>query len=551
VPAGFFVIPIAYGSEFEAEDASETLPAVGGDLDGPARRSARDPAKVQEARQERSSQRPREMVDPPSLSYHRPRRGPGPANVSSLLFPAPGETVIARTENGRLAAFPPDPIAAVTFPNPYPFYAHLVAEAPLYRDDALGLWVASSAAAVTAALTRDDLCRVRPAAEPVPRALQGSPAGEVFGRLVRMTDGRDRCPLKQAVSAALASVAGPAAARESHRQAQALAVEIGPGANPGAVSSFAFDLPAYVVLSLLGVPAELLAEAAEWAGAFAQCLAPAASPGQIEEGKMAAGQLLFLLRSLLGASEADQGLLATLSREARRFGRDDPDTVVANAVGFLFQAYEATAGLIGNSLLAIATQPGIREQAGAGGLLSVVQEVQRFDPSIQNTRRFLAGPGRIAGREMQEGDVILVVVAAANRDPAANPHPDRFDPARKDRRTFTFGAGPHACPGEALATTIAAVGVEQLLRSGVDPERLAETVTYRRSANIRIPLFGKEELREQLVHRGVGTAGLHSDLLRIGEPELPEQLDGRRIGRRHQRDDLGELQRALAEVHDG
>lgn len=396
-------------------------------------------------------------------------------------------------DNDTLAAFPPDPIAAVTFPNPYPFYAHLVAEAPLYRDEALGLWIASSAAAVTAALTRDDLCRVRPAAEPVPRALQGSPAGEIFARLVRQTDGQDRCPLKQAVSATLASVAGSTAAQESHRQAKALAADIEPGANPGAVSSFAFDLPAYVVLSLLGVPADLLAEAARWAGAFAGCLAPAASPGQIDEGKAAAGQLLFLLRSLLGAPEADHSLLAILSREARRFGREDPDVVVANAAGFLFQAYEATAGLIGNSLLALATQPGIRERAG-GGLLRVVQEIQRFDPPIQNTRRFLAGPGTIAGREMQEGDVLLVVVAAANRDPVVNPHPDRFDLTRKNRRTFTFGAGPHACPGEALATTIAATGVEQLLRSGVDLERLAETVTYRRSANLRIPLFGKEEL---------------------------------------------------------
>src|SRR6476659_8952542 len=132
--------------------------------------------------------------------------------------------------------FPPDPIAAVTHPDPYPYYAHLVAEAPLYRDEALGLWVASSAAAVTGALSDDGLCRVRPVAEPVPRALVGSPAGEIFGRLVRMTDGQDRCPLKSAVSAALASVDGPAAAEESGRLARALAAQIGPDAPAGAIS---------------------------------------------------------------------------------------------------------------------------------------------------------------------------------------------------------------------------------------------------------------------------------------------------------------------------
>ncbi len=90
---------------------------------------------------------------------------------------------------------------------------------------------------------------------------------------------------------------------------------------------------------------------------------------------------------------------------------------------------------------------------------------------------------------MAAGDAILVVLAAANRDPAANREPDRFDPARPDRRIFTFGAAAHACPGEALAAAIAEAGVEELLRSGVDLERLAAGVTYRASANLRVPLF--------------------------------------------------------------
>jgi cytochrome P450 len=91
---------------------------------------------------------------------------------------------------------------------------------------------------------------------------------------------------------------------------------------------------------------------------------------------------------------------------------------------------------------------------------------------------------------MKEGDGILVVLAAANRDPSANANPDRFDIFRHDRRVFTFGVGAHACPGEALATTIAVAGVAQLMGAGVDPEQFASTVTYRPSANVRVPLLG-------------------------------------------------------------
>jgi cytochrome P450 len=101
----------------------------------------------------------------------------------------------------------------------------------------------------------------------------------------------------------------------------------------------------------------------------------------------------------------------------------------------------------------------------------------------------LAGvDGVVAGQSMREGDAILVVLAAANRDPAANPHPDRFDPDRAAPRSFTFGLGPHACVGEALAVAIARAGVARLLTAGVDVQGL--DVTYRPSPNTRVPLSG-------------------------------------------------------------
>ena len=387
-----------------------------------------------------------------------------------------------RDVTGTPESSPSDPVALATHADPYPFYARLVAEAPLDYDEGLGLWVAASAEAVTAVLTHE-LCRVRPSAEPVPRALLGSPAGEVFGRMVRMTDGPARCPLKRAISVALEPILDEAVG-EGRRRARDLAAELAPAEDPAAVSRFAFDLPARCVASLLGASPDRLTEAARWTAGFVPCFSPLASPEQIEQGKEAAGRLLDLLRPL--ASDAATGLLAALAREARRFGRDDPEAVVANAVGFLFQSYEATAGLIGNTLLALAAHPELREV----GLPAVVREVSRHDPPIQSTRRFLAGPATICGRELPEGATVLVLLAAANRDPAANPDPDRFDPARSAARSFTFGAGPHACPGEALAVAIATAGVEALLLAGVDPARLAESYAYRPSVNARIPIFG-------------------------------------------------------------
>src|SRR5262245_36832636 len=198
-----------------------------------------------------------------------------------------------------------------------------------------------------------------------------------------------------------------------------------------------------------------------------------------------------MFRDLLGSEE---GLLSALAREAKRIGREETDAIVTNGIGFLSQAYEAAAGLIGNTLLAMASRPEIRDQVDAdpGLLHPVIQEVLRYDSPVQNTRRFLDEEGIVAGEKMKTGDAILVILAAANRDPSANPNPDRFDIFRKERRIFTFGVGAHACPGEALATMIAKDGVERLIASGVAFEQLAETISYRASANTRIPIFEEE-----------------------------------------------------------
>src|SRR5262249_1106384 len=275
--------------------------------------------------------------------------------------------------------FPQDPIKAVTHPDPYPYYANMVTHKPLYFDNGLGLWVASSARIVTAVLT-SELCRVRPATEPIPKALLGSPAADIFRRLVRMNDGEGHCPFKQAVSATLASTDGVRVAQQSGKSAQFLLDESGSMPASEHLSRFAFHLPVYVMGSLLGIPQDRLRQTALWMSDFVRCLTPASSPEQIELGKTAAGHLLKMFRGLL-AIEGEDGLLNTLAREAIRIGREDVDAIVANGIGFLSQAYEATAGLIGNTLLALARRPEVCNLVIAEPdlLRPVIQEVLRYD----------------------------------------------------------------------------------------------------------------------------------------------------------------------------
>lgn len=379
--------------------------------------------------------------------------------------------------------YPNDPIAAATHPDPYPYYAALATQMPLSHDRTLDMWIAAGAEAVTAVLGSTH-CRVRPPTEPIPAHLLGSPVAEVFPHLVRMSDGTTHHARKRAVSATLAQMDRGHIAAQSDRWAQSLGDRDALALAPRGVMDFAFRLPVCVVASLLGIPDAAAPGVALSVGDFVACLAPSSSAGQRERGAAATRHLLAIFRTLIAAHrETDTHTTLTALTDEDEIGR------IAHRIGLLMQTYEATAGLIGNTLVALATDPALREQAATDPrtLRHVVAEVLRHDPPIQNTRRFLAEDGTVAGAQMRAGDCILVVLAAANRDPSVNPHPERFDATRTQRRTFTFGSGAHACPGDAIAATITEIGVARLIAAGLAPERLTETVTYRASVNARIP----------------------------------------------------------------
>jgi cytochrome P450 len=384
---------------------------------------------------------------------------------------------------------PDNILAASAHRNPYPFYAALVAGPALVFDAPRKLWIASSAASVKEVLGHP-ACRVRPVAEPVPAAILGSAAGEVFSHLVRMNEGLKHDAPKLALQRFLASVD----LQRVQARTQELALQAaGEGVLRGAaLSRWAFDVPVMAVADLLGFGKAELPQVARWMGDFVACLSPISTPAQLAAAGDAASALLERFSALVKASTVRPGsALACLQREAAQAGWQDARALLCNAVGLLSQTYEATAGLVGNSIVALATQPGLLEAVGRepGQLLQMVNEVSRYDPSIHNTRRFVAEATEVMGVALQAGEVVLLVLAAAGRDPACNSLPDEFLLERPDREALGFGHGAHQCPGQSLACAVAAAAVASLLVSGRLKDAASFTWQYRPSMNARIPHF--------------------------------------------------------------
>lgn len=393
---------------------------------------------------------------------------------------------------------PINAITAATHAAPYPYYADLVSGPPLIFDEQLQLWVAARAAVVAEILGHPD-CRVRPAGESVPKALTGSSAGDIFGNLVRMNDGVKHTQPKLALRRALAGI-DQERIQASANQAIDLLNSACNLHDEGALNAWTHSLPIFTVAILLGFDEAALPKLDEWIAAFVARLSPKSTATHIVDDACAAQALLESFKAL--ASKAigkERTLLALVQREAHVVGWNASDAIVANLIGLLSQTYDATAGLVGNSIVALLTQPGL-DEAMCGKpacIAALVREVSRFDPPVQNTRRFVAQPLSIAGTNLAAGDTILLVLAAANRDPEANVRPNEFWLDRVERRIFTFGHGVHACPGQALAFSIATAAIGALVeqnRSAIS--RRAISWTYRPSVNGRIPLFARPPGKE-------------------------------------------------------
>ncbi len=360
-----------------------------------------------------------------------------------------------------------DPIIAATHADPYPYYAELRAAGGLTFHHGLKLWIASSARAVCAVLAHAD-CRVRPVQEPVPKAIADGMAGKVFGQLMRMNDGEaQRCP-RSAIEPTLGLI--------NDEDVRALVAARLVTNDADGLYKAMFRGPVCVVAALLGFTPAQARAISELTADFTACLSPLSNDLQLAAAHRAAEQLYGYFIELLAEPNP---FLADIQQ---RFSGEE-DVLIANLIGLCSQTFEATAGLIGNALVALQRQPELRDVP----VDSLLAEVQRLDPSVQNTRRFVANTCEIDGVRLEAGDVILVLLASANRDPALNENPDRFLPDRPNRRSFTFGSGRHQCPGQRLAMTIASATVGEILTHDIDLKRFAWH--YRPSLNGRIPLF--------------------------------------------------------------
>jgi len=379
--------------------------------------------------------------------------------------------------------------------DPYPAYRRLGAEPRLPRLRLLGGYVATRYRDVERVL-RDPAFSTDRESVPLMRRFRraAGDAPELLDFLdhnLLMIDGARHRRLRGLVSKAFT----PRRVERLRQRVEALVDELLDRAAPRGeielVGELARPLPARVIAELLGVPAEGQALFRTASEELIQLLDPLSGHDGLEPPKRALRALDGCFRELLAErrhSPRDDLLSAMLAAEEEGETLTERELVSLCAL-LLAAGHETTTNLIGNAVLLLLRHPEERKRLREDPALlpSAVEECLRFEPPVQLTDRAVLEPVELRGVRLRRGEIVVALLAQANRDPERFCEPDRFDVARAENRHLSFGLGNHYCLGAALARVETQAALGGLLRRFPDFQGPGEPPGWKASVVLRGP----------------------------------------------------------------
>ncbi|MFZ0834755.1 MAG: cytochrome P450 [Mycobacterium sp.] len=255
------------------------------------------------------------------------------------------------------------------------------------------------------------------------------------------------------------------------------------------VERYCSQLPVGVIGDILGVPDEDRAQILE----YGELGAPSLDVGlswrqyrQVQQGIVGFNAWLADHLERLRRNPGDD-LLSQLTQAADEGGRLNDRELQATAGLVLAAGFETTVNLLGNGIRLLLDNPQHLDTLSARPELwpNAVEEILRLDSPVQLSARVARRDIDVAGTTIRRGDMVVVYLAGANRDPAVFEDPHRFDIERPNaNKHLSFSSGRHFCLGAALARAEGEVGLRSFFERYPDA-RLAGAGTRRETRVLR------------------------------------------------------------------
>ncbi len=363
----------------------------------------------------------------------------------------------------------------VAIANPYPVYARILSEAPVHWNTGMGGWVIARYDDVASCLRDPRLSanRFAPVAKLLPEAQlrRMAPILATASRWTIILDPPEHTRLRGLTQKGFSPrVLGAIRPRIEQLTDSLLDAVLSKGPREiDLIADFALPLPATVIADLLGAEPEDYPRFHVWSKAIAKLFSVSEFTDEfIDE----------LNRPFLEMGDYLHGLI----EDRRRTRRHDlishlldvqqqgaplsDKELEAECVLLLVAGHESTVNLIGTSTLALLQDPvqAQRLRQDPSLMANAVEEFLRYDGTVRWLTRMALEDFEIREAPIEAGDLVVLLVGAANRDPAQFPAPDRLDITRTQGRHIGFGFGNHFCEGAQLARMEMEIAMTRLLQ---------------------------------------------------------------------------------------
>mgnify|MGYP002332694357 FL=1 len=247
------------------------------------------------------------------------------------------------------------------------------------------------------------------------------------------------------------------------------------------IKAFAAPIPAIIIAEMIGLPAESAPQLLNWSNRMVQMYMFGVSPETERDANLASQDFMDFVAAAIAErrSRPREDLLSHMLTADRGGDRLSDEEVMSTAILLLNAGHEATVHTTGNGVKSI-LESGIDPVtlfSTPGQTEATVEECLRFDAPLHLFTRYALSDLEYEGISLRKGDVVGLMLGAANRDPARFADANRFDPFRSDGANVSFGAGIHFCIGAPLARIELQVAFSELFRR-LPKLRLAEAPRY-------------------------------------------------------------------------
>lgn len=256
------------------------------------------------------------------------------------------------------------------------------------------------------------------------------------------------------------------------------------------VADFAAPLPVTIIAEMLGVPAEDHERFRHWSDEGVRVLG-FGTGDDVRRSLLAQAELRSYLEGIVEQRrvEPQDDLLSGLVAAEEDGDRLTPDELFAQTMLILIAGNETTTNLISTGMVALLRNRDQLERLRAEPELipTAVNEFLRYDSPVQLTSRMAPNDMEFKGHPVKKGDQLVLLLAAANRDPAVFTEPERLDVARDEERPLSFSHGIHYCLGAQLARLEGEIAFRALLETFSDIDLVSSEIEWGDNTILRGP----------------------------------------------------------------